>query len=73
MYGYSYGYTGEQQADAILNEFEVYVRDDGGTDASPVHTGNVFNALRTAGLFDSATLICPCTSGKESNLYYLTP
>jgi hypothetical protein len=72
MYGYSYGYASAgQQADSTLSEFELRVSEDGGTDASPVHTGDVINDIRDLDLFNAndLLLLCGCSAGKEGVLY----
>jgi hypothetical protein len=73
MYGYSYGYASAgQQADSALNAFELRVTADGGTDASIVHSGDVFRELDTLSLLSASTLVCTCSAGKESVLYSYT-
>jgi len=72
MYGYSYGYASSgQQTDSVLNDFELRVIADGGTDASVIHSGDVINDIRDLGLFNpnDLLLLCGCSAGKESVLY----
>lgn len=72
MYGYSYGYASSgQQADSVLSEFELRVLQDGGTDASPVHSGDVINQIRNLGLYNEndLLLLCGCSAGKEDVMY----
>jgi hypothetical protein len=73
MYGYSYGYANAgQQADSTLNDFELRVIADSGTDASVVHSGDVFRQLNTLSLLSASSLVCTCSAGKVSVLYSYT-
>ena len=73
MYGYSYGYANAgQQADSTLNDFEIRVVADGGTDVSVVHSGDIFRELNTLSFLDKPTLTSTCSAGKVSVLYSYT-
>lgn len=71
MYALGYFYPLYGSGNTLYNEFASYVASQGGTMASPPNTTRVLNSLGNIGA--TASLICTCDAGKESNLYYLTP
>jgi hypothetical protein len=55
---------------AFIKGFWGYISNDGGTNQT---ANRIASLVERQPLFNGATLICTCDSGKASNLYYVTP